>query len=51
MGHDSNEKVYTYDSFNTLDEADHANGNVDGDTWTWQSETRWARRPPEDDSP
>jgi hypothetical protein len=40
MGYDSNEKVYTYDSFNTLGEADHAKGNVDGDTWTWQSETR-----------
>jgi hypothetical protein len=21
-------------------EADHAKGNVDGDTWTWQSEAR-----------
>ena len=40
MGYDSNEKMYTYDSFNTLGEADHAKGNVDGDTWTWQSETR-----------
>src|SRR5262249_47592888 len=40
MGYDSNDKVYTYDSFNSLGEADHAKGNVDGDTWTWQSETR-----------
>ena len=40
MGYDSDAKVYTYDSFNTLGEADHAKGNVDGDTWTWQSETR-----------
>src|SRR5207245_1436420 len=40
MGYDSNDKMYTYDSFNTLGEADHAKGNVDGDTWTWQSETR-----------
>jgi Protein of unknown function (DUF1579) len=40
MGYDSNEKMYTYDSFNTLGEADHAKGNVDGDTWTWQSETK-----------
>jgi hypothetical protein len=40
MGYDSSDKVYTYDSFNTLGEADHARGNVDGDTWTWQSETR-----------
>ncbi len=40
MGYDSNHKMYTYDSFNTLGEADHAKGNVNGDTWTWQSETR-----------
>jgi hypothetical protein len=41
MGYDSNDRMYTYDSFNTLGEADHAKGNVDGDdTWTWQSETR-----------
>jgi uncharacterized protein DUF1579 len=40
MGYDSNDKMYTYDSFNTLGEADHAKGNVDGETWTWQSETR-----------
>ena len=40
MGYDSNEKMYTYDSFNTLGEADHAKGNLDGDTWIWQSETR-----------
>ena len=40
MGYDSNEKVYTYDSFNTMGEADHAKGNVNGDTWIWLSETR-----------
>ncbi len=40
MGYDSDDKMYTYDSFNTLGEADHAKGNVDGDTWTWQSVTR-----------
>src|SRR6476620_3123939 len=35
MGYDSNDKVYTYDSFNTLGEADHAKGNVNGNTWIW----------------
>lgn len=39
MGYDSEDKTYTYDSFNTLGEADHAKGNVDGDTWTWLSQT------------
>jgi hypothetical protein len=41
MGYDSRDKLYTYDSFNTLGEADHAKGSVDGDTWTWHSETRF----------
>jgi len=36
--------VYTYDSFNSLGEADHAKGNLEGDTWNWQSETRIGRR-------
>ena len=40
MGYDSSDKTYTYDSFNSLGEADHAKGSVNGDTWTWQSETR-----------
>lgn len=40
MGYDSNDRTYTYDSFNTLGEADHAKGDVDGDTWIWLSETR-----------
>jgi hypothetical protein len=40
MGYDSNDRMYTYDSFNTLGEASHAKGSLDGDTWTWQSETR-----------
>ena len=44
MGYDSNDKVYTYDSFNSLGEADHAKGNLEGDTWNWQSETRIGRR-------
>jgi hypothetical protein len=42
MGWDTDDRMYTYDSFNTLGEADHARGNVDGDTWTWRSETRMA---------
>jgi hypothetical protein len=39
MGYDSDEKMYTYDSFNSLGEADHAKGSLDGDTWRWLSET------------
>jgi len=40
MGYDSEDKMYTYDSFSSLGEDDHAKGKLDGDTWTWQSETR-----------
>ncbi len=40
MGYDSGDKVYTYDSFNTLGESDHSKGTVDGDTWTWNSEEK-----------
>ena len=40
MGYDSDEKMYTYDSFNSLGEADHAKGNADGKTWIWLSDTR-----------
>lgn len=40
MGYDSDDKMFTYDSFNSLGEADHAKGTLVGDTWTWQSETR-----------
>lgn len=39
MGYDGDTKMYTYDSFNSLGEADHAQGRLDGDTWTWLSET------------
>jgi len=39
MGYDGESKMYTYDSFNSLGEADHAQGRLDGDTWTWLSET------------
>ena len=44
MGYDSSDKTYTYDSFNTFGEADHARGRLDGDTWTWLSETRLGSR-------
>jgi len=40
MGWDGDERIYTYDSFNSMGEADHAKGSLDGDTWTWRSETR-----------
>ncbi|MGA7560114.1 MAG: DUF1579 family protein [Terriglobales bacterium] len=38
MGYDPQEKVYTYDEFNSMGEATHSKGTVDGDTWTWVNE-------------
>ncbi len=40
MGYDTNDKVYTYDSFNSMGESDHSKGNVDGDTWTWANQEK-----------
>jgi hypothetical protein len=40
MGYDTNDKMYTYDEFNTMGEAEHSKGSVDGDTWTWTSEEK-----------
>jgi hypothetical protein len=40
MGWDADTRTYTYDSFNTLGEVDRARGTVNGDTWTWLSETK-----------
>lgn len=38
MGYDVNDKMYTYDAFNTVGESEHAKGMIDGDNWTWTSE-------------
>jgi len=40
MGWDADTRTYTYDSFNSMGEVDRARGTVDGDTWTWLSETQ-----------
>ena len=40
LGYDAQEKVYTYDEFDSQGEAVHAKGTVDGDTWTWTSEMK-----------
>jgi len=40
MGYDNNDKMYTYDEFNTMGEAEHSKGMIDGDRWTWTSEEK-----------
>ena len=38
MGYDPNTKMYTYDEYNSMGEAEHAAGTFDGTTWTWLSD-------------
>jgi hypothetical protein len=40
MGYDPQEKVYTYDEFNSMGEANHSKGTVEGDTWTWTNDMK-----------
>jgi len=40
MGYKADDKVYTYDAYNSMGEADHSTGTVSGDTWTWTSDTK-----------
>lgn len=37
LGYNAEEKSYTYDAFNSMGEAEHSKGTVEGDTWTWTS--------------
>ncbi len=38
MGFDRARNVYTYDEFNSIGEAQHSIGTIEGDTWTWLGE-------------
>ena len=40
MGYDTDKKVYTYDEFNSVGEAIHSMGTLEGDTWTWLGDTK-----------
>ncbi len=40
MGYDPQEKVYTYDEFNSMGEATHSKGTIDGDNWVWTNEMK-----------
>jgi hypothetical protein len=40
MGWDPNDKVYTYDEFNSSGEAVHSKGTVDGDNWVWTNDMK-----------
>jgi len=38
LGYDPEQKVYTFNAFNSMGLAEAAKGTLDGDTWTWLSE-------------
>ncbi len=38
MGYDPERKVYIYNAFSSLGEAEAATGTVNGDTWTWTNQ-------------
>jgi Protein of unknown function (DUF1579) len=40
FGYDPNEKVYTFQAYNSMGEALHAKGMLSGDTWTWTNEEK-----------
>jgi hypothetical protein len=40
LGYDPVEKVYTYHAFNSMGDAIESKGTVNGDTWTWTSESK-----------
>lgn len=40
MGYKPDDKVYTYDAYNSMGEADHSTGTLSGDTWTWTSDEK-----------
>jgi hypothetical protein len=45
MGYNADEKVYTYNAFNSMGEAEASKGKVDGDTWTWTSNEKMGGKP------
>ena len=38
FGYDANAKQYTWNGFNSMGENEHANGKLDGKTWTYEAE-------------
>ena len=39
MGYDSEKKAYTFSAFNSMGQNEVATGTVEGNTWTWQSDS------------
>jgi hypothetical protein len=39
MGYNSQDKMYTYNAFNSMGENEKSMGMLEGDTWTWNNES------------
>jgi len=40
FGYDNDGKAYTYQAFNSMGEAEHARGALEGNIWTWTNEQK-----------
>ena len=40
LGYNSDDKVYTYHSFDSTGQLESATGTLDGDTWSWNSDEK-----------
>ena len=38
FGYNPEKKVYTYNEFNSMGQAEYSEGTINGDTWTWNSD-------------
>jgi hypothetical protein len=38
MSYDPDKKVYTYNEYDSMGQANHSEGTIAGDTWTWTSD-------------
>jgi len=38
FGYNPDKKVYTYNEFNSMGQAEYSEGTINGDTWTWNSD-------------
>ena len=38
FGYNPDKKVYTYNEFNSMGQANYSEGTIDGDTWNWSSD-------------
>jgi hypothetical protein len=40
MGYNTQDGIYTYDSFNSMGDAEHAKGSLSADTWIWTAHAK-----------